>query len=235
MDDDDEVPGRVRRRRPMGLSDSTVGDGVRDLNREVMDSGTGVDDYIQDQDTDAAEKRNDIRNKLNHVGRRHTNYEREYRLQMMHRLLMQGMPLTEIADIFGLSAGQIHYDRQELHARLREESRKLDIDLLVGDNVAFYDEVSAMALDASTQKRLPMNIRLAAMRTSLAAKNDGHRFLQAAGVYTALQYRRASDGKGQTDIQKMVELTERLLGEAEKTEDEDKVVPYIPFSNEDET
>lgn len=215
-----------------GLSDSTVSEGVggvasavpedQDLNamaeREAHsrpapppalpplhpeDSAVSMHTSDDEEFTPAS--------RMRQVGRRSSEYEREYRLQLLHRLLMRRIAIDEIAAQLQISVSQVLKDRQELYERLREESRKLDIDLIVGHNKGFYEEVAAMSLRAATQNNIPMPIRLAAMRTALAAQNDSHRFMQAAGVLDVLRYRRAGTESDLNDVQRMMAMTRDLL------------------------
>lgn len=151
------------------------------------------------------------RGRLDQVRRRATTYEREYRLKLLHRLMMRGVPLDQIAEQLGVSLSQIYRDRDELKSRLRSESRALDIDEIVGDSKGYYEEAAAMAMRAASKHDLPMPLRLAAVRTALAAKNDMHRFFQTAGVYDVLRFKLAQDGKGISDVRRLMENTERLL------------------------
>jgi len=68
-----------------------------------------------------------------------------------------------------------------------------------------------MATRAASKNDLPYAMRLAAVRTALAAKNDMHRFFQTAGVYDVLRFRKAQDGNGTSDVRRLMENTERLL------------------------
>ena len=68
-----------------------------------------------------------------------------------------------------------------------------------------------MSMRAASSSNLPMPMRLAAMRTALAARNDQHRFFQTAGVYDVLRFKVAQDGTGISDVRKLMENTERLL------------------------
>ena len=54
------------------------------------------------------------------------------------------------------------------------------------------------------------------MRTALGANADKHRFLQAAGVYHVLQYRKATGAGAMSDIERMVQLTRQI---SEATDD----------------
>lgn len=151
------------------------------------------------------------RDRLQQVSRRASAYEREYRLGLLHRLLMRRIPIDEIASQLGRSVSQIYRDREELQKQLRADAGNLNIDEIIGDSKGFYDEAAAMAMRAASNSAIPMPMRLAAIRTSLAAKNDMHRFFQSAGVYDVLRFRVAQDGTGVSDVRRLMEQTERLL------------------------
>ncbi len=204
-----------------GLSDSTSSEGVGDLNEAVESiaetpiavlppaapdqsplSGSGAEDFNPSA-------------RLAQVRSRASIYEREYRMGLLHRLMMRRIPMDEIANQLGVSISQVYRDRDELKARLRTDARGLDIDEIIGDSKGYYEEVSAMSMRAASNATLPMPMRLAAMRTALAAKNDQHRFFQTAGVYDVLRFKVAQDGMGVSDVRKLMENTERILkGEA---------------------
>lgn len=152
--------------------------------------------------------------RLNQVRGRSSEYEREYRLQLLHRLLMRNLPLDEIASNLGVSVSTVIRDRAELKDRLRAVAKELDVELMIGNSKGFYEEVQAMAMRAASSNSVPMPMRLAAMRTALASHNDMHRFMQAAGVYDVLRFRKGASDGAQTDIQRLMSLTEDLLSEA---------------------
>jgi hypothetical protein len=157
------------------------------------------------------------RNRMKDVRTRGGKYEREYRLQLLHRMLMRRVPLDEIARELDVSTRTIMNDRQELYRRLREEAKKLDINAMIGDTMGFFAEVQGMALRAASVKKFPMNVRLAAMRTALSSRNDQHKFLQASGVFDVLRYRMSeNDSKG--DIDKLMDLTASLLDQDDESE-----------------
>ena len=230
-----ETDGRIRRRRvnvrkgmafsSSSMSNASSGDDVADINAEVQEAATAPAISIpprreESSFTDLGDAGGPAGEfspsaRLQQVGRRSSVYEREYRLNLLHRMLMRRVPLDEIATSLGISVSQVMRDRKELADRLRQESRELDIDLIVGGSRGVYEEVLAMAMRIASKNDTPSAIRLAAMRTGLAAENDKHRFLQAAGVYDVLRYRRAA-GEGQvSDIQRLLSLTEELFAEAE--------------------
>lgn len=149
--------------------------------------------------------------RLAQVRSRAGEYEREYRLGLLHRLLMRGIPIDEIASQLGISVSQVYRDRSALRSRLRDSTKELNIEEIIGDSKGFYDEVSSMAMRAASNSNVPMPMRLAGMRTALAAKNDMHRFFQTAGVYDALRFRVAETGQGASDVRRLMDATERIL------------------------
>ncbi len=212
-----------RRRRAQGLgsaSDSTVTEGgVSSINDEVeaMASGPTVSSPLSEVDS-ATGNRDDTppdftpHSRMDEVKRRSraTGYEREYRLKLLHRMLLRNVPLDQIANELGVSVRTIIRDRQELNRRLREEAKNLDINELIGDTIGFYKEVRGMGLRAASLSKAPLNMRLAAMRTALGATNDMHRFLTNAGVYDVLHFQ-PNEKDSQGDIEKLVNITEQLL------------------------
>lgn len=175
--------------------------------------------------------------RLKQVRTRASKYEREYRLQLLHRLLMRRVPLDQIASQLGVSVQTVMRDRSELYKRLREQAQKLDINQIIGDTVGFYEETKAMSLRIASNNKNKMSARLGAMRTALAAKNDMHRFFQASGVFEVLRYKSAGEDS-LDDIQTLVELSKTLL-EADDDlssiqNDLPDIVSLVDDSDEDE-
>jgi len=140
---------------------------------------------------------------------------REMRLHMLHRMLNRKLPVTAIASALGVSVSTVEKDRVELKKRLREISRDLDIEEIIGDSDEFYADIQAMALRiASTdngERAVPVPMRLAAMRTALAARGDKARLYQTAGVFDAMRYRRQEDGSTRSDMQRVMDRTGELM------------------------
>lgn len=226
MDDsnNESRPRRITRRSRNGFafSNSSIGD-------STSTEGGGLNDSVEQMAASAPEvlPRESVasgqviagspneefnpRGRMEQVRRRASVYEKEYRLNLLHRLLMRRVPMDEIAEQLGISVSQVYRDRDELKERLRDEARKLDIDELIGDSKGFYEEAAAIAMRAASQSSTPMAVRLAAVRTGLAAKNDLHRFMQTAGVYDVLRYRLAQNGTAISDVRRLMENTERIL------------------------
>lgn len=145
-------------------------------------------------------------------------YAKEYRLQFMARLLMRGVHLDVIADQLEVSISTAERYRAELKARFRQMSKELNIDEMVGTGIAFYDEVSAKALRMSEQDGVPTAMRLAAMRTSLAASADKTRFLVSTGVFDALRFKVSEDQGQMSDVQALMARTMAALSEIDSEE-----------------
>lgn len=194
------------------VSDSTSGEGVGNINEEVEQQASQPVVTLPPQVTAGSPSEEfNPRDRLAQVRTRASEYEKEYRLGLLHRLLMRRIPMDEIASQLGVSVATVYRDREELKSRLRGEARGLDIEEIIGDSKGYYEEAAAMAMRAASNSNIPMPMRLAAIRTALAAKNDMHRFFQTAGVYDVLRFRMAQDGSGISDVKKLMENTERLL------------------------
>lgn len=214
-----------------GLSGASVGGGVADvddgedavenLNEAVEDRAVAVPRVTDDQAAAImreAQNSEDYTpaNRLSVVRSRSSAYEREYRLNLLHRLLLRNLPLDEIATAMGVSVSTVMRDRLELKERLRQNAKELDIDVMIGNSKGFYEEVQAMAMRAASSNQTPMPMRLAAMRTALAAQNDTHRFYQAAGVYDVLRFRRGASEGQVSDISRLMAMTDELLAESKR-------------------
>lgn len=142
-------------------------------------------------------------------------YSREYRLALLHKMLLRKMPLHEIARHLNVSISTIEKDRVRLKAALREAAKEMNIDEMIGSQVGLYDEITAMSLRIASKTSgagaVPTAMQLAAMRTTLAANADKTRFLGATGVLDILRFRKGDTGEAQSDIQIVMERTARML------------------------
>lgn len=195
------------------IADSTAGEGVRGINDRVEEMANTPVASLPQSDVIAGNPSEDFNpgDRLRQVRARAGEYEKEYRLGLLHRLLMRRIPMDEIASQLGISVSQVYRDREELRRKLRSEARDMNIEEIIGDSKGYYEEVSAMSMRAASNANIPMPIRLAAMRTALAAKNDQHRFFQTAGVYDVLRFKVAQDGTGVSDVKRLMDNTERIL------------------------
>lgn len=212
---------RRRRRRAMPARSGTIAEGlpndpsqdpeVADLNETVEERAAAP---AQGDDSEAFNPAN----RLREVGQRATGYEREYRLKLIHRLLMRGIPLDTIANQLMVSVDTVERDRREIGQRLRKQASTMDANEMIGDTMAFYGETQAMALKMASSDKTPLNTKLAAIRTALSSRNDRHRFLQASGVFDALQFSTDEDGSS-NDLDRLMQLTERLIESDDITDD----------------
>lgn len=139
-------------------------------------------------------------------------YAKEYRLRLIHRLLLRNIPLDQIADQLDISVRTVQRDREEIGRRLRKEASRLDVNVLLGETMAFYKEHSAMALRIATSAKTPLSSRLAALRTSMQSRKEMGQWLSVAGVFEVLKFR-AEENAGNADIARLVKIAEDLLGD----------------------
>ncbi len=200
---------RIRRRRRDGVHYQTRPEGVPvgDLNDHVETEVVPEPEPVVEVDEGVT-----ANSRLHQVRHRASQYEREFRLRLLHRMLMRGIPLDEIARELDISVSTVMRDRKELWDRLRTAAKKLDINLLIGDTMAFYNEAVAMAMRHASNSKHPINMRLASIRTAVNAKNDQTRMMAQAGVFEALKFT-PDKTKGQGDIQKLMRLTREILDE----------------------
>lgn len=228
----DAPTGRRRRRRNAGF-DAAEGDpGLTedddqdyeddDLNDEVVSSVQAPADP-----DDLSEFT--PRNRMRQVGERSSQYEREYRLKLVHRMIMRGVPLDQVADQLDVSVRTIQRDRIELYSRLREAAKKFDLNHYIGDMMGFYGEASAMAMRAASNTKTPINHRLAAIRTASGARRDMTRMLDNAGVFDVVRYKPEKE-RGNADIRKLTDVARRVLGDEPVKAEEQSIARQIPES-----
>lgn len=147
-------------------------------------------------------------------------YAQEYRLTLVQRMLMRRMPLDRIAAALQVSLSTVMRDRKKLNAMLRERSQSLNIDQIIGEQLEFYADATGNAMRMMDQSKnsadgtvqaLPAPIRLAAIRTALTAQADKAKFLQVAGVFDAIPFRRSETGGAMTDVQALMQMTMNVL------------------------
>jgi hypothetical protein len=135
----------------------------------------------------------------------------------MMRMMMRNLPMDEIASQLGISLRQAQRDRLQIRERMRQLTKELEIEAMIGTSASFYDEIQALSLRIADNNNTPTPMRLAAMRVSLASHNDKQRFFQAAGVFDVLRYRKNQDGSAGSDVQRLMAATEDLLQEVKSS------------------
>lgn len=217
---------RGRRKASFGgssLSDSTVTHGGyigdHDLNQEVTNRVIAAPHVTEEEPSLESEQLQNPthRNGIPESHKRASSYEKEYRLKLVHRMLMRNVPLGQMAKELDISIKTVQRDRTELLKRLRVAAQELDLNEMIGDTLGFYGEIQGMSLRTASVSKLPVNMKLAAMRTALASKNDQHRFLNAAGVFDVLKYKATEKGEAD-DLEKLVSITKAIL-DGESIED----------------
>ena len=145
-------------------------------------------------------------------------YAKEFRLDLLHRLLMRKMPLDAIARTLRVSVSTVEKDRVELKKRLRQTARELNIDEMIGGQLAFYDEAQSLSLRLASTSTTPTPMKLAAIRTALASNADKARFLANAGVFEVLSFRRNEEGADLSDVQILMQQTAEMLSRLDADE-----------------
>jgi hypothetical protein len=222
------MPNETRRRRRR----STFGSSSAGTIAEGLPLDAAYDAEVSDLDTDtpineqvsalatAPRPRDEFTpsGRMREVGDRASKYEKEYRLKLLHRLLLRGIALDVIAQELNVSIDTVLRNRRELYHMLRQQASQLDANSLVGETIGFYAETQAMSLKMASGEKTPQNIKLAAIRTALSSRNDRHRFYQASGVFDVLQYTSAEDSST-SDLDLLMKLTERLIESDDITDD----------------
>ena len=170
----------------------------------------------------------DSGSKIDAVSRDHPEYSREHRLRMVSRMLIRNLPLPAIAENLGVSVSTIKRDRAAINSILARQAADIDVNLLVGENLQFFNDIAGQAMRIASLPKTPVPSRLAALRTAAHAKKEAANFLETAGVFDALKFRPGDSGESST-MTKLAEQMEQLL---QGTESEDEEVSS--FMDEDE-
>ena len=112
-------------------------------------------------------------------------YVREYRLTVLHRLLMRGLALDQISQMMGLSVTTVGRLRLDLNNRMRQSARMADPALMRGQTLAFYEAMKEEALRPTLSNNVPVRVRLEAFRVAMQAEADKQRFLHMTGFFDA--------------------------------------------------
>jgi hypothetical protein len=224
--------GPRRRQRSEGFEaegDPRLDDDEDELNDSVVDS-IPASEPLSEVDSDRVEDFSP-RNRMRDVAAssRSTQYQQEYRLKLVHRMLMRGVPLDQIAQELQVSVRTVQRDRTELFSRLREAARKFDLNHYIGDMLGFYGEASAMAMRAASASKTPINHRLAAIRTAVGARSHMTRMLNDAGVFDVVRYKPEKQ-KGNEDIRRLTDAARTMFGEGEVKTEEQNLQRGIPES-----
>lgn len=137
------------------------------------------------------------------------DYQIEFKMRLLHRLLMRGLSMDVIAGHLRCSVDTARHLRRELYKRLKAEAARRDMNVFFGQTEAFYNEVRGMAMriadetptkiykdakgaDGKVEKVWSGEIgatrgdRIAALRAALSAEADRQRFYLHAGIFERL-------------------------------------------------
>lgn len=110
-------------------------------------------------------------------------YAQEYRLKLLHRMLLRNLPLDMIAQSMQISVTEVTRLRRELYRRLKREAYNLDIATHAGRTLSFYDEVRGTAMKMASDNSKQFAGRVKSLAVALQAEADKHQFLKVAGFY----------------------------------------------------
>lgn len=169
-------------------------------------TGAGSPDHLYEMMDDASLEQRPFDNLPD------TGYQLEYKLKLMHRMLLRGLPFTAITQALSVSPRQAAALRKQLYARLRHEATRMDMPLHVGNSIAFFNEVKQQALQMATSTKIDPKARVGALNVALEAHKDNIRFLQLIGAYDAHPIKWAHDGDAAVEkANALQELAEMFL------------------------
>lgn len=104
------------------------------------------------------------------------------RIMLAYRLQQRGLTYVQIADNLKVSPQQVNSYLKTAREYLKVDPSKVDVPLVVGETLNFYEDVRGMALMlASVDKSSPKE-KLHAMSVALQAERDKIDFLSRTGV-----------------------------------------------------
>lgn len=223
MTDQDNQAGErrrgLRRTRGGGFASRNGADGLG-TPREIDDRDDEEELHLSvingpmlSQDNAPPRAPDDPRHVLVQLARQNPAYAKEYRQQLVGRMLMRNIPIHQIAIQLGVSVSTAEKDRAAWRKMMAEQSRNFDVNEYIGEQMARYDEMSGQALRLALAGDTPVAMRLASMRTAIAANSDKTRTLHAAGVFDAARFRKTADGSSASDVQRLMEATMGALQE----------------------
>lgn len=220
----DEVPGSVRRinlrRNNFSRGTSTSAEGHpdevidADLHAETLQSMANPPPtpLLPPPQRSAPDEDGGVRQMLAEaVMAGDAEYARSYRQQLVYKMRLRGVTISTIAREMGVSIATIKNDVAAMKEALRREASALNVYDIVGEQNAFYEEATQLAMRIVSAPNTPQAMRLAGLRTALSARADKARFLSTAGVFDVLAFRRGSEGDEISDVQLLMDRTEAAL------------------------
>jgi hypothetical protein len=150
----------------------------KNLNASLEKYHTKTDDEL----IDFIEPAPDRADKLTH---RLDREQLDARVVLMHRMLIRKVSPEEIRNVLKISHTMYYKIKEELSTRMRLDVSKVDVPYLIGDTLAFYDEIRSMALAMSSSAAIKdLRVKLSAMTVALKAEENKNDFLIECGVYS---------------------------------------------------
>ena len=115
------------------------------------------------------------------------SHQKEYRLKLLHRMMMRQLPTDMIAKSLGVTVRTVNNLKRELSEQLRKEAMNRDLGSYVGFTDGFYNEMIGMSMRMATSKDTPDIRKLSAMKVALQAQRDRTAFYETAGFFSALK------------------------------------------------
>ncbi|SHK41866.1 hypothetical protein SAMN05444000_12840 [Shimia gijangensis] len=183
---DNEINAAIREGRPIALELAFPSTAKHPRDTRRGHKPFGIKPASADLDT-ILENANIPTERSTNVQRRGSEYLTEYRIAILHRLLLRGLRLDQIGFMLGVSTRRVQSLRLDLMKRLKEEARHDDIYFIVGEALAFYKAVRNDCMEIASQDIGDLN-RLVALQLALEAEADKHRFLQTCGFYEVVDF-----------------------------------------------
>ena len=144
-------------------------------------------------------------------------YRKEARLKLVHRFILRGADVGQIAEALSISAREVYALRSELHRRMGEEASSIDFPTFVGQSLGFYNELRASAMrgfdtTSTAEARISHRDRQGYLAIAKAAEDSKNRLLQVAGFFDNVKLQpKVSTGDAQADEMADMQRAMRMM------------------------
>lgn len=132
-------------------------------------------------------------------------YIRESQLKLVHRFVMRGASMQQVATALGVSIHEAYQLRIELFRRVGEEASSIDFPTFVGMSMGFYNEIKSSALRGFDAEGVTHKEKQTYLMVAKAAEDSQHRLLQVAGFYDDVKLRPKQES-GDTQADDMADM-----------------------------
>lgn len=132
------------------------------------------------------------------------DYQKEYVLMVLHRLLLRGLKNRLIARIFNVSERTISRWKTLLKERFREEAENMEFSPFVGETIMFYRSIIEEALKTSSNLQISVREKLFALNVAMDARKDMTKFLDTVGFFDSNRL------SGKRDVDESIKQVEEL-------------------------